>query len=138
MPATNAPEPFVILADTFDGHLAVPAASARAAQTAARQLAEWYPRVRATWQVSSQPAPGLVAVFGCVRLSAGEHLLDQHVHAYLLAPGDPLPQVWIALCGHRIDGAEFDAVDHGAGRPCPGCHQRWTALEHQPPGCGLG
>lgn len=130
-PASD-PEPFVILAGHVGGEFAVPAASARAAQQAARHLVECHPHIRATWQVGPQVA-AVVVVFGCARPPAGEHLLDQHVHAYPLAPGEPLPPVWVALCGHQTEDTRFEALDHGMGRPCQGCHQRWAAHHQQHP-----
>ncbi len=125
------PAPFVIVGHTPGGELAVPAASARAAAQAARHLTEHCPRTQATWQANPQAGPGPVMVFGCALPPAGEHLLDQDVHAFPLAPGEPLPPVWVALCGHQIGGAEFEALDQGVGQPCPGCHQRWATAHQQ-------
>lgn len=125
------PARFVIVGNALDGELAVPAASARAAAQAARHLTEYCPQTRATWQVNPDGGPGRVVVFGCARSPGGEHLLDQDEHAFLLAPGEALPPVWMALCGHRIGNTEFEAVDQGTGRPCRSCHQRWTTVHDQ-------
>ena len=97
----------------------MPAASARAAQQTARYLLECYSHIRATWQVNPDAALGPVVVFGCRRPQADEHLLDQQAHAFMLTAGTPLPAVWAALC------------DHGMGRPCQACRQRWAA-GHEP------
>ncbi|MDQ3760453.1 MAG: hypothetical protein M3460_01730 [Actinomycetota bacterium] len=51
--------------------------------------------------------------------------------SFPLTPGDPLPPVWVALCGHRIGCAEFEALDPGTGKPCRDCHQRWAAPHQQ-------
>jgi len=118
---------FVILS-TRPGHeITVPAASARAAQHAARYLLERYSHIRPTWHVNPDAAFGPVVVFGCRRPLAGEHLLDQQAHAFMLAAGASLPPVWAALCGHQVDATVFEALDHGMGRPCQACLQRWVA-----------
>lgn len=122
---------FVIVGHTPGGELAVPAASARAAAQVARHLTEYCPDTRATWQANPHAQSGPVVVFGSARSVAGEHLLDQDAHVFLLAPGEALPPVWVALCGHRIGHAEFDALDQGMGRPCRDCQQRWAAAHRQ-------
>lgn len=72
-------------------------------------------------------------VFGCARPPSGEQLLDHDAHTFLLTPGQALPVVWIALCGHLIGHTEFEALDQGvgptlrglpptAGRPPPPAH----------------
>lgn len=127
----GTPEPFVILATAPWGEFTVPAASARAAQTAARHLAECYPDLRAGWRARLPPTPGPVIVFGCARSSGRGHLLDQQAHLVLLTPAQPSPPVWTALCGRRIQDAHFDVLDPGMGRPCTGCRQRW-ATHHRP------
>ena len=109
----------------------MPAASARAAQQTARYLLERYSHIRATWQVNPDAALGPVVVFGCRRPQADEHLLDQQAHAFMLTAGTPLPAVWAALCGHHIGATVFEALDHGMGRPCQACRQRWAA-GHEP------
>lgn len=126
---------FVIVGNTPGGDFAVPAASARVAAQVVRYLTEYCPHTQARWQVNPHAPPGPVAVFGCARAPTDEHLLDQETHAFLLAVGDPLPPTWIALCGHQVAGAEFDALDPGMGRPCRECHARWAALHRQ--GTGL-
>jgi hypothetical protein len=72
-----------------------------------------------------------VVVFGGARPLAGDYLLDEDVHAFLLAPGEALPPVWVALCGHRIGHTEFGALDQDMGRPCRACHQRWAPVHRQ-------
>lgn len=129
------PALFVIVGSTPGGDFAVPAASARVAAQVVRHLTEYCPHTQASWQVNPHAPPGQVVVFGWARASTDEHLLDQDAHAFPLAAGDPLPPVWIALCGHQVAGAEFDALDPGMGRPCRECHQRWAAPHRQ--GTGL-
>lgn len=53
------------------------------------------------------------------------------MHAFLLTPGCSLPLVWVALCGHPVEGAAFEALDPGMGLPCQGCRQRWEARHYQ-------
>lgn len=130
----NCEEPtlFVIVGDTPSGTLAVPTTSARAAAQAARHLTEHCPHTHATWQVSSHIGPCPVMVFGCVRPPIGKDLLDQDAHAFPLSPGEALPSVWVALCGHQIRHAEFEALDQDmVGRPCRDCHQWWATPHHQ-------
>lgn len=79
--------------------------------------ARYCPHTQTSWQVNPHAPPGPVAVFGGARSSIDAHLRDQDAHVFLLAVGDPLPPVWITLCGHQIAGAEFDALDPGLGRP---------------------
>lgn len=125
------PAPFVILVTTPVGPLTVPAPSAHAAQTVARYLAQHCQPITASWQAGPHRAPGPVTVFGCARHPADGHLLAQDVHAFPLTPGQPTPPVWVALCGRPVEDTLFEALDHGMGRPCRGCHQRWTAHHHQ-------
>ncbi len=125
------PAPFVIIGDTPGGALTIPTTSARVAAQAARQLTEHCPHTQATWHANPHAGPGPVAVFGCARPPTGEHPPNQDTHAFLLTPGEALPPVWVALCGHQIGGADFEALDPGLGRPCPGCHQRWATAHHQ-------
>ncbi len=135
---------FVIVGDAPGGDFAVPVGSARVAAQAARHLTEYCPDIRASWQIIPQAGPELVVVFGCARSPAGEHLLDQEVHVFLLAAGQALPRVWVAWCGHEIGDPQLDVLDAGMGHPCPGCHQRWAAAHHQdtglpgPPVCSPG
>ncbi len=72
-----------------------------------------------------------MVVFGCARPPAGEYPGGQGTHAFLLTPGEVLPLVWVALCGHQIGHAEFEALEQGMGQPCQGCHQRWAASHQQ-------
>ncbi len=51
--------------------------------------------------------------------------------ARLLAAGDSLPPVWIAVCGHHIKDVEFEVLDLGLGRPCRDCQQRRAAPHPQ-------
>ncbi|MGH3934560.1 MAG: hypothetical protein ACRDS1_06215 [Pseudonocardiaceae bacterium] len=125
------PALFIIVGHTPGGALAVPATSARAAAQAARHLTTYCPHTQATWQVNPHAGPGQAVVFGRAHPPAGEHLLDHDAHAFLLVPGEPLPPIWVALCGHQIVDVEFEALDPGMGRPCPGCHQRWAAAHDQ-------
>lgn len=129
----NCEEPalFVIIGDTPSGTLAVPTTSARAAAQAARHFTEHCPHTRAIWRVSPHIGPCPVMVFGCVRPPIGKNLFDQEAHAFPLSPGKAPPSVWVALCGHQIGHPEFEALDPGMGRPCPGCHQRWTGVHQQ-------
>lgn len=127
----DQPAPFVIVGDAPGGALAVPASSARAVAHAARHLTEYCPHTSATWQVSPHAGTSPVVVFGCIRSPAGEQLLDQVAHAFLLALGEALPLVWVALCGHQIGHTEFEALDPGIGQPSQGCHLRQAAPHHQ-------
>ena len=127
----HEPALFVIVSTHAGREIAVPAASARAAQQAARYLLEHYSHIRPTWQANPDATLGPVVVFGCRRPLAGEHLLDQQAHAFILAAGTPLPPVWAALCGHQVEATVFDALDDGMGRPCQACRQRWAA-GHEP------
>jgi hypothetical protein len=115
----NSPQPalFVIVGTTPGGDFAVPAASARVVAQVVRHLTEYCPHTQTSWQVNPHAPPGPVAVFGGARSSIDARLRDQDAHVFLLAVGDPLPPVWIALCGHQVAGAEFDALDPGLGRP---------------------
>ena len=122
---------FVIVSMRPGREIAVPTASARAAQQTARYLLEHYSHIRPTWQVNPDAPFGPVVVFGCRRPLAGEHLLDQQAHAFMLTAGTPLPAVWAALCGHHIEATVFEALDHGMGRPCQACRQRWTAATNR-------
>jgi hypothetical protein len=97
----HEPALFVIVSTHAGREIAVPAASARAAQQAARYLLEHYSHIRPTWQANPDATLGPVVVFGCRRPLAGEHLLDQQAHAFILAAGTPLPPVWAAMCGDR-------------------------------------
>ncbi|MGH4007522.1 MAG: hypothetical protein ACRDTH_05035 [Pseudonocardiaceae bacterium] len=133
MPNREAPTPFVIVGATPGGALAIPVSSARAAAQAARHLTHYCPHTRATWQVNPQAGPGPVAVFGRARPRTDEHLPDQDTHAFLLVPGDPLPSVWVTMCGHLIGNLEFEVLDQGMGQPCRDCHQRWTTPHHRHP-----
>ncbi|MGH3936832.1 MAG: hypothetical protein ACRDS1_17925 [Pseudonocardiaceae bacterium] len=117
----------MIVVDTPGGDLAVPAGSARMAAQAARHLNECSPHVAAIWGVNPHAPAGPVEVLGCARPPAGEPLPDPDAHAFLLAAGDPLPPVWIAVCGHHIKDVEFEILDPGMGRPCQDCQQRRTA-----------
>jgi hypothetical protein len=125
------PALFVIVGHTPEGDFTVPIVSARAAAQVVRHLTEYCPQTRATWQVHPHAVPSPVVVFGCARPSVGEYLPDQDAHAFLLAAGDPLPSVWVALCGRQVAGARFEALDRGMGRPCQDCHQRRTTAQHQ-------
>ena len=116
------PAPFVIVGNTPSGALTVPTTSARVAAQAARQLTEHCPHTQATWHANPHAGPGPVAVLGRARLPTGEHLPHQETHAFLLAPGEAPPPIWVALCGHQIRHPEFEALDQGMGQPCPGCH----------------
>jgi len=127
----HEPALFVIVSTRPGREITVPAASARAAQQAARYLLEHYSHTMPTWQVNPDVVLGSVVVFGCRRPLAGEHLLDQQAHAFMLAAGASLPAVWAALCGHHIGATAFEALDHGMGRPCQACRQRWAA-GHEP------
>ncbi|MGQ0718654.1 MAG: hypothetical protein ACT4NP_15355 [Pseudonocardiales bacterium] len=100
------------------------------AAQAARHLNECSPHVGAIWRVNPHAPAGSVEVFGCAWSPAGEPLPDPDAHAFLLAAGDPLPPVWIAVCGHHIEDVEFEILDPGMGRPCRNCQQRRTA--HHP------
>ncbi len=124
------PAPFVVVGDTPGGALAIPTTSARAAAQTARHLTEYCLHTRATWQVSPHARPGPVVVFGCARSPAGEQLLDQDAHAFLLSPGEALPPMWIALCGHQIGHTESEALDQGMGPTLPGLP---PAAGHPPP-----
>ena len=123
----HEPALFVIVSMRPGREIAVPTASARAAQQAARYVLEHYSHIRPTWQVNPDAPFGPVVVFGCRRPLAGEHLLDQQAHAFTLTAGTPLPPVWEALCGHQVEATVFEALDHGTGRPCQACLQRWVA-----------
>ncbi|MGH3962979.1 MAG: hypothetical protein ACRDRY_06950 [Pseudonocardiaceae bacterium] len=125
------PALFVIVGHTPGGDFAVPAASARVAAQVVRHLTEYCPHTRASWQVNPHARSGPVVVLGGARASNDEQRLDQDAHAFPLDAGDPLPSVWIALCGHRVAGMEFDALDPGTGRSCRDCHQRQTNPHHQ-------
>lgn len=104
-PNREEPARFVIVGGTPGSEFAVPADSARVAAQAARHLTEYCPHTQATWQVNPHAEPGQVMVFGCARPPASTHLLDQDAHAFLLAPGEALPPVWVALCCHWIGQA---------------------------------
>ena len=92
----HEPALFVIVSTCPGREIAVPAASARAAQQAARYLLEHYSHIRPTWRVDPDAALGPVVVFGCHRPLTGEHLLDQQAHAFILAAGTHCPR-----CGLR-------------------------------------
>jgi hypothetical protein len=78
---------FVSVGDIPGGELVVPVASARAAAQAARHLTEYCPHTQATWRVNPHSRTSQVVVLGCARPQAGEDLLDQDAHAFLLAAG---------------------------------------------------
>lgn len=118
---------FVIVGQTPDGDLAIPAGSARVAAQVARHLTEHCPHTQASWQVSPHAGAEPVVVWGRARSPAGGYLFDPQAHAFLLAAGDVPPPVWVAVCGHEIADAEFDVLDAGTGRPCPDCARRWTS-----------
>ncbi|MGH3899178.1 MAG: hypothetical protein ACRDTA_13245 [Pseudonocardiaceae bacterium] len=131
----DAPAAFVIVGHTPGGELAVPAASARVAAQAARHLTEYCPHTQATWQVNPHAGPGSAVVFGCARSPAGERLLDQDAHAFLLTPGESPPPMWIALCGHHIADLIFEALDRGMGPTLPRLPPavgRWPRSAHRP------
>lgn len=122
----NRQEPalFVIVGSTLGDDFIVPAPSARVAAQVVRHLTEYCPDTQAIWQVNPYAPPGPVVVVGGARALTDRHRCDQEAHAFLLAAGDPVPPVWIALCGHYITAAEFEALDPGMGRPCRNCYQR--------------
>lgn len=131
MPNREESALFVIVVDTPGGILAVPAGSARVAAQVARPLSECCPHIGAIWGVNPQAPAGPVVVFGCARSPAGELLPDSDAHAFLLAAGDPLPPVWVAVCGHHIKDVEFEVLDPGMARPCRDCQQRRAAPHPQ-------
>jgi hypothetical protein len=80
----HEPALFVIVSMRPGREIAVPTASARAAQQTARYLLEHYSHIRPTWQVNPDAPFGPVVVFGCRRPLAGKHLLEPagaRVHA---------------------------------------------------------
>jgi hypothetical protein len=135
MPHREESALFVMVVDTPGGDLAVPAGSGRVAAQAARHLSECCPHNGATWRVNPHPPTGPVVVFGRARPPAGEPLPDSNAHAFPLAAGNPLPPVWIAVCGHRIKDVESEVLDPGMARRCRDCQQRQA--DPHPPHTGL-
>ncbi len=129
--------PFVIVGHTPGGALTIPTTSARTAAQAARHLTEHCPHTQATWQANLDAGPGPVTVLGRARPPTRQYPPHQDTHAFLLVPGEALPPIWVALCGHRIRHPEFEALDQGMGSPCPGCHQRWAGAHQQHTGLPL-